>query len=120
MDGASGPRVDHSRVTQPSSTPHPAPATPREQALTARRTVRRVDRRESVVSELAQDVVGTAAEFACDGEAGAVVVEPLGDLAVVGVVGTATAGGALGRFEERPAQQRGALVGEAAGDPFLV
>src|SRR5215211_4468662 len=46
-----------------------------------------VGRGECVVAELAQDVVGAAAEFARDGEAGAVVVDPLGDLQVVGVVG---------------------------------
>ncbi len=42
---------------------------------------------ECVVAEFAQDVVGASAEFACDREAGAVVVDPLGDLQVVGVVG---------------------------------
>ncbi len=42
---------------------------------------------ECVVAEFAQDVVGAPAEFACDREAGAVVVDPLGDVQVVGVVG---------------------------------
>ena len=46
-----------------------------------------VGRGERVVSEFAQDVVGASAEFACNGEAGAVVVDPLGDLEVVGMVG---------------------------------
>jgi len=49
--------------------------------------LRGVGRCECVVAELAQQVVGAAAEFARDGEAGAVVVDPLGDLLVVGVVG---------------------------------
>jgi hypothetical protein len=40
-----------------------------------------------VIAELAQDVVRAAAEFARDREAGAVVVDSLGDLQVVGVVG---------------------------------
>ena len=48
---------------------------------------RRVARGERVVAEFAQDVVGASAEFACDREAGAVVVDPLGDVQVVGVVG---------------------------------
>ena len=47
----------------------------------------RVARGECVVAELAQDVVGAPAEFSRDREAGAVVVDPLGDLEVVGVVG---------------------------------
>jgi hypothetical protein len=42
---------------------------------------------ECVVAEFAQDVVGAPAEFARHGEAGAVVVDPFGDLEVVGVVG---------------------------------
>ena len=46
-----------------------------------------IGRGECVVAEFAQDVVGAAAEFACDREAGAVVVKPVGDLEVVGVVG---------------------------------
>lgn len=45
------------------------------------------DRCECVVVELAQDVVGAAAELARDREAGAVVVDPVGDLQVVRVVG---------------------------------
>jgi hypothetical protein len=48
---------------------------------------RQVGRGECVVAEFAQDVVGAPAEFARDGEAGAVVVDPFGDLEVVGVVG---------------------------------
>ena len=44
-------------------------------------------RRECVVAEFAEDVMGAAAEFARDREAGAVVVEPVGDLQVVAVVG---------------------------------
>ena len=47
----------------------------------------RVARGECVVAELAQDVVGAPAEFSRDREAGAVVVDPLGDVEVVGVVG---------------------------------
>src|SRR5215207_8700060 len=52
-----------------------------------------VDGGECFVAELAQDVVGAPAELAGDREAGAGVVEPLGDLEVVGVVGRAGAGG---------------------------
>jgi hypothetical protein len=48
---------------------------------------RRLARRECVVAEFAEEVVGAAAEFAREREAGAVVVDPLGDLEVVGVVG---------------------------------
>ena len=48
---------------------------------------RRVGRGECVVAELAQDVVGAPAEFSRHREAGAIVVDPLGDLEVVGVVG---------------------------------
>jgi hypothetical protein len=48
---------------------------------------RRLGRGECVVAEFAQDVVGASAEFACDREASAVVVDPLGDFQVVGVVG---------------------------------
>ena len=42
---------------------------------------------ECVVAEFAQDVVGAPAEFARDRETGAVVVDPFGDVEVVGVVG---------------------------------
>src|SRR6266540_7090972 len=42
---------------------------------------------ECFLAELAEDVVGASAELAGDGEAGAGVVEPVGDLEVVGVVG---------------------------------
>ncbi len=42
---------------------------------------------ECVVAEFAEDVVGAPAEFAGDREAGAVVVDSFGDVAVVGVVG---------------------------------
>ena len=42
---------------------------------------------ECVVAEVAQDVVRAPAEFAGDREAGAVVVDALGDVEVVGVVG---------------------------------
>src|SRR5712692_5955661 len=69
-----------------------------------------VDGGECFVAEFAQDVVGASAELAGDREAGAGVVEPLGDLEVVGVVGRAGAGGRDGRFEQRPAQQLGSLV----------
>jgi hypothetical protein len=46
-----------------------------------------VARGERVVAEFAEDVVSATAEFARDGEAGAIVVDPLGDLEVVGVAG---------------------------------
>ena len=48
---------------------------------------RRLGRGECVVAELAQEMVGAPTEFARDREAGAVVVDPLGDLQVVGMVG---------------------------------
>jgi hypothetical protein len=48
---------------------------------------RRLGRGECVVAEFAQDVVGASAELACDREASAGVVDPLGDFQVVGVVG---------------------------------
>jgi hypothetical protein len=80
----------------------------------------RLDRRECVVAEVAQDVMGAAAEFACDREAGAVVVEPVGDLEVVGMVGGVPAGGALRGLEERLAQQCWPTVGEMSGRTFLV
>src|SRR6266566_338256 len=73
-----------------------------------------VDRGECLVAEFAQEVVGASAELAGDREAGAGVVEPLGDLEVVGVVGRAGAGGRHGRFEQRPAQQLRSFVGETA------
>ena len=47
----------------------------------------RVGRGECVLAELAQDVVGAPAEFACDRQTGPVVVDALGDFQVVGVVG---------------------------------
>jgi hypothetical protein len=46
-----------------------------------------LDRGERVLAEFAEEVVGAPAELAGDRQAGAVVVEPLGDLAVVGVIG---------------------------------
>src|SRR5712692_7661567 len=52
-----------------------------------------LDGAERLLAELAQDVVGAPAELAGNREAGAVVVDPLRDLAVVGVVGRTGAGG---------------------------
>jgi hypothetical protein len=69
-----------------------------------------VDGCERVVSEVAEDVVCAPAEFAGDGEAGAVVVEAFGDLEVVGVIGRGAASGALGGLKESPAQKRWPLV----------
>ena len=46
-----------------------------------------VGRGECVVAEFAQEVVGAPAEFARDRQTSAVVVDPFGDLQVVGVVG---------------------------------
>ena len=42
---------------------------------------------ECLIAEFAQDVVGAAAELARDRKAGAVVVDALGDLEVVRVIG---------------------------------
>src|SRR6266511_1534311 len=52
-----------------------------------------LDGGERVVAELAQDVVRAPAELARNREAGPVVIDPLGNLQVVGVVGRAGAGG---------------------------
>src|SRR6266511_2842758 len=79
-----------------------------------------LDRGERLLAELAQDVVGAPAELARDREAGAVVVDPVGDLEVVAAVGRAGAGGRLCRLEQGPAQQRGPLVREVAGRALLV
>ena len=65
---------------------------------------------ERVVSEFAEDVVRAPAEFARDGETGAVVVEAFGDLEVVGVIGGGAASGALRGFKQGPAQKRWPLV----------
>src|SRR3712207_8532838 len=46
--------------------------------------------------------------------------EPVGDLAVVGVIRRAGAGGAVGRLEQRPAQQRRALPRQVPGWAFAV
>src|SRR6266498_818604 len=79
-----------------------------------------LDRGERLVAELAEDVVGAPAELAGNREAGAVVVDPVGDLEVVAAVGRAGAGGRLCRLEQGPAQQRGPLVREVAGRALLV
>src|SRR6266508_1803870 len=74
-----------------------------------------LDGGERFVAELAQDVVRPAAELAGNREAGAVVVDPRGNLQVVGVVGRAGAGGRQRRLEQRPAQQLRPLVREVDG-----
>src|SRR6266542_5312311 len=79
-----------------------------------------LDGGERFVAELAQDVVRAPAELARNREAGAVVIDPLGNLEVVGVVGRASAGGRQRRLEQRPAQQLRPLVREVAGRAFLV
>src|SRR6266545_56064 len=79
-----------------------------------------LDRGERLLAELAEEVVGASAELAGNREAGAVVVDPLGDLEVVAAVGRAGAGGRLRRLEQGPAQHRGALVREVAGRALLV
>src|SRR6266508_4293397 len=79
-----------------------------------------LDREECLVAELAEDVVGAPAELAGNGQAGAVVVDPLGDLEVVAAVGRAGAGGRLRRLEQGPAQHRGPLVREVAGRTLAV
>src|SRR6266536_2181344 len=79
-----------------------------------------LDGGERFVAELAQDVVGAAAELAGNGEAGAVVVDPLGDLQVVAVVGRAGAGRLLCRLEQRPAQHLGPFLRELAGRALAV
>src|SRR6266536_5393729 len=79
-----------------------------------------LDGGERLVAELTQDVVGAPTELAGNREAGAVMVDPLGNLQVVAVVGRAGAGGRQRRLEQRPAQQLRPLVREAAGRAFLV
>src|SRR6266536_491990 len=79
-----------------------------------------LDGGERFVAELAQDVVRAPAELAGNREAGAVVVDSLGNPQVVGVVGRAGAGGRQRRLEQRPAQQRRPLVREVAGRAFVV
>jgi hypothetical protein len=76
--------------------------------------------RECLVAQLAQDVVGAAAELARDGEAGAVVVDPPRNLPVVRVIGRAGAARLLGRFEQRPAQQLRPFVREVTGSAIEV
>src|SRR4051794_17142997 len=70
---------------------------------------------QGLLDEFAQRVVAALEQLACDGQAGAVAAEPFGRLLVVVVVGGAGPAGALGGFEERPAQRRWALAGEVAG-----
>src|SRR6266540_6817395 len=65
-----------------------------------------VDGCERLLAEFAQDVVGAAAEFACDRERGAFVVGPLAHLQEVGVVGRALPGGLLAGLVQRPTQHR--------------
>src|SRR5436190_14817141 len=78
------------------------------------------DRGERVLAELAEDVVGAPAELAGDREAGAIVIDSVGDLEVVAAVGRAGASGRLRRFEQGPAQHRGSLVREVPGGALLV
>jgi hypothetical protein len=68
------------------------------------------NRREGCIAQFAQDVVGAPAELAGDREAGAVVVDPSGDLEVVVVVGRGWARGLVGGLEQRPPQRLGTLV----------
>src|SRR5207247_11414586 len=79
-----------------------------------------LDGGERFVAELAQDVVRAPAELAGNREAGPVVIDPLGNLPVVGVVGRAGASGRQRRLEQRPAQQLRPLVREVAGGAFQV
>src|SRR6266545_7755047 len=65
-----------------------------------------VDGRERLLAELAQDVVGAAAELAGDRERGALVVGPFAHLQEVLVVGRGLAGGLLAGLVQRPAQPR--------------
>src|SRR6266516_5039302 len=81
---------------------------------------RLLDGGEGLIAQFAEDVVGVSAELACKREAGAGVVDPLGDLEVVAVVGRADAGARERRFEERPAQYFGPLMGEVAGRALAV
>src|SRR6266540_7157884 len=81
---------------------------------------RLLDGGEGLIAQFAEDVVGASAEFARKREAGAGVVDPLGDLEVVAVVGRADAGARERRFEERPAQHLGTLMGEVAGRALAI
>src|SRR6266513_1789113 len=81
---------------------------------------RLLDGGEGRIAQFAQDVVGASAELARQREAGAGVVDPLGDLEVVAVVGRADAGARQRRFEQRPPQHVGPLVGEVARGALAV
>src|SRR3954469_12084959 len=83
--------------------------------MRAARTDRRSCGLQGPLAEFAQRVVAALEQLACDGQAGAVAAEPFGRLLVVVVVGGAGPAGALGGFEERPAQRRWALAREVAG-----
>ena len=73
---------------------------------------------EGLVAERAQGVGGAADHLAGHRQGGPVAAEPVGDPPVVGVIGRAGAGGALGGLEQRPAQQRRALPGQVRGGAF--
>src|SRR6266851_4810357 len=81
---------------------------------------RLLDGGEGLIAQFAEDVVSASAKLAGKRDAGAVMVDPLGDLEVVAVVGRADAGRRKRGFEERPAQYLGALVREVAGRAFAV
>src|SRR5438034_10117191 len=72
------------------------------------------NRSERLIAQFTEDVVGAAAEFAGDREAGPVVVDPAGDLEVIVVVRRAAARGLVGGLEQRPTQQLGTLLSEVA------
>src|SRR5439155_25189440 len=81
---------------------------------------RLLDGGEGLIAQFAEEVVGAPAELAGKREAGAGVVDPRGDLEVVAVVGRADAGARERRFEERPAQHLGPLIGEVAGRALAI
>jgi len=68
------------------------------------------NRSERLIAQFTEDVVGAAAAFAGDREAGPVVVDPACDLEVIVVVRRAAARGLVGGLEQRPTQQLGTLV----------
>src|ERR1700730_5092806 len=70
--------------------------------------------RHAGLSEVLEDVAGAPAELAGHRQARPVVVDVVPHLEVVGVVGRAPPGGALGGLEQRPAQHRRSLAGQVA------
>ena len=72
-------------------------------------------RREGIVPENAEEVVGTPADLTGHRQTGPLVVEAPLDRQVICVIRRATARGGLGDFVERPPQRLRTLTGEVPG-----